>query len=76
MPFSVAVQVTFVTASVICLPCMLSGLASLLFVTATAQPSTGCGITDASGWSAGKVTSSLTVEASSRSFGTRKSMTA
>ena len=54
-------QVTLVTASLICLPCTVSGLASLDLVTSTFQPGTGCGITDASGWSVGKLTSSLTV---------------
>ncbi|CAM5644408.1 hypothetical protein SVIOM342S_06927 [Streptomyces violaceorubidus] len=64
------------TTSVICLPCDSSGLAGLALVTSAFQPGTGCGMTDASGWSAGKLTSSLVVEALSRSLGTLKSTTA
>ncbi len=71
------VQVTFETASLIVLPCISSGLASLLVVTSMFQPGTGCGMTDASGWSVGKLTSSLVVDALSRSLGgTLKLMTA
>ncbi|CAM5227707.1 hypothetical protein SANTM175S_01130 [Streptomyces antimycoticus] len=62
------------TASLIFSPCISMGLGSLDLVTLTSQPGTGWGITEASGWSAGRVTSSLTVEASSRSFGTLKLM--
>lgn len=72
MPLSSAVQVTLETASEICRPCTSRGLASLLLVTVIFQPSTFCGITEESGASAGKLTSSWVVEALSRSFGTRK----
>lgn len=65
-------QVTLETASLILLPWTSSGLASLLLVTTIFQPGTGCGITEASGWSVGKLTSSLVVEALSRSLGTLK----
>lgn len=64
------------TASVIVSPCISAGLASFDLVTFTVQPLIGSGITEASGWSVGKFTSSLVVEASSRSFGTLKSTTA
>lgn len=75
-PSSSAVQVTLVTASSIFLPCISSGLSSLDLVTLMSQPSTGCGITEASGWSVGNVTSSLVVDALSRSLGTLKATTA
>lgn len=65
-------QVTLETASSILLPWTSSGLASLLLVTTIFQPGTGWGITEASGWSVGKLTSSLVVEALSRSLGTLK----
>lgn len=68
----VAVQVTLETASLIFWPCISIGLASLLLVTSMSQPGTACGMTEASGWSVGKLTSTLDVEASSRSLGTLK----
>ncbi len=69
-------QVTLVTASLICLPCTVSGLSSLVFSTVTVQPGMSCGMTDDSGWSVGKLTSSCVVEALSRSFGTLKARVA
>ncbi len=76
MPSPSAVQVTLVTASEIFSPCISSGLSSLDLVTLMSQPGTGSGMTEASGWSVGKLTSSLVVEALSRSLGTLKSTTA
>lgn len=76
MPLPEAVQVTLETASEICCPCTVSGLASLALVTWAVQPGMGSGITEASGWSVGKATSSLVVEALSRSLGTLKSTVA
>src|SRR5690606_8862872 len=76
MPSPSAVQVTLVTASSIFLPCISRGLSSLDLVTFTSQPATGWGITEASGCSVGKVTSTLVVEALSRSLGTLKLTTA
>jgi hypothetical protein len=55
-------------------PWASTGSAGLVFVTFTSQPGTGWGITEASGWSAGKVSSTLTVEALSRSLGTLTSI--
>ncbi len=49
MPLPSAVQVTLVTASVIFLPCISSGLSRVSLVTSAFQPGTGCGITEASG---------------------------
>lgn len=76
MPLPVAVQVILETASEICLPCSSMGLASFDLVTTIFQPLIGSGIAEASGWSVGKETSSLVVEALSRSLGTLKSTTA
>lgn len=69
---SSAVQVTLETASVIFLPCTSRGLSSLLLSIVIFQPGTACGVTEESGWSVGKFTSSFTVEAWSRSLGTLK----
>jgi hypothetical protein len=75
-PPSFAVHVILETASLIFSPCISIGLASLDLVTLMSQPSIGSGMAEASGWSVGKLTSSLVVEALSRSLGTLKSMTA
>src|SRR3954447_14505812 len=63
-------QVIFETTSVILVPSASIGLASVVLSTFTVQPGTGCTLTYGIGWSAGNVTSSIVVCASSRSFGT------
>ena len=67
-----AVQVIFVTASVMSPSSDLIGVASLVFSVTAVQPGSGLVETDAIGWSAGRVTSSLVVFALSFSLGTRK----
>ncbi len=76
MPLPVAVQVILLTASSIFWPCSSIGSSSSALVIFAVQPAMGSGRAEASGWSAGKLTSSFTVLAVSLSFGTRKSTTA
>src|SRR5205807_3300428 len=59
------------TASVTVPSSVVIGVASAVFVTVAVQPAFGLVLTNASGWSVGSLTSSLTVLASSRSVGTR-----
>ncbi len=67
-------QVTLLTASSIVLPCICSGLSSLVFSTFTSQPGTACGITEASGCLGSRASSTFTVEALSFSLGTLTAM--
>jgi hypothetical protein len=68
---ALAVQVIFVTASVIGVPCASIGWASFDLTAAMVQPATGLSDTEANGVSAGRLTSTLVVPAVSDSFGTR-----
>ena len=63
-------HVIFDTASVMSPLSPLIGFASVALSTLMVQPGTGSTLTNAIGWSVGKVTSSIVVRASSRSFGT------
>jgi hypothetical protein len=69
---ALAVHVIFVTASVTVSPSLvLIGVASLLVSVVAVHPGTGMIDTEAIGLSAGRLTSSLVVEAVSLSVGTR-----
>ncbi len=75
MPSPVAVQVTRETTVSSCSPNMSIGWSSVRLVVFTDQPAIGVVRTDPSGWSAGRVSRTFIVLASSRSFGTRKATT-
>src|ERR687889_1893953 len=70
-----AVQVTVRTASVIVPSSVVTGGLSGALATFAVQPATGVMRTPVIGWSAGRVTSSLTVPAVSDSLGTRSDTT-
>src|SRR5689334_5373943 len=71
----VAVQVTWLGASVILLPSSsVSGVSSFFVATVTVQPGTGMVATEATGWSGSRNMSSLVVDAVSLSVGTRNAI--
>ena len=65
------VQVIFVTALLISPSSVFTGVGSFVLSALTVQPGTGLTDTNAIGWSVGSSMTTLVVEASSRSLGTR-----
>src|SRR5689334_25383974 len=66
------VHVTLKTPSVTGPSSVLNGVASFLVTTFACQPGCGLTLTEASGWSWGRKTCTLVVDAESDSVGTRK----
>src|SRR5690606_20333444 len=69
---ALAVQVIFEVTSVTGAPCTSMGVSRVVFSVTAVQPAVGLTETEAMGASGGRKTSSLTVDALARSFGTRK----